>query len=95
MELYFKLKLISDFLLPFIIFAIIIIITFIKLMFDNIRCKRIENFFNNNGYERRLFSVSSVGGICHYGWRREADGRSVWEKDLKGMTVRQIKRKYK
>ena len=95
MELYFKIKLISDYLIPLIIFGTIIIITFIKITIEEFRWRRIERFFESNGYTRELLRTASVGTNHFYGWRREADRRVVWDKDLKGMTIRQIKQKYK
>lgn len=95
MDTYFKFKMLSEYIVP----IALIIITIVALMFvfaiSYIKEKRIKKFFKSNGYERKLFDVASFGNGAFYGWVRESDNTRVDDRDIKGWSLRQIKKKYK
>ena len=97
MDLYFKLKVIFDYILPIIIFAIIVVpIILIVCYFtikSSIREHRIYKHFMKLGYERYLIGVTSVGGGEYWGWRK--DGTIIDDRNLDMLTVKEIKKTYK
>ena len=95
MENYFKLKLYIGFILPMVLLIVLFIIRTIWITIDTIKEKRINKFFLSNGYERRLFDVSSVGAKSFYGWVRESDNKRVDDRDIRGWSFKQIRNKYK
>lgn len=95
MDTYFKLKMFSDYIIPIILIAAIIIVGAVVVAISSIKEKRIKKFFESNGYERKLFDVASFGNGAFYGWVRESDNTRVDDRDIKGWSLRQIKKKYK
>lgn len=95
MDTYFKLKIFSEYILPFLIVAIGIAIIFFKAVIDTYKESRIEKFFISHGYERKLFDVSSFGNGAFYGWVRESDGKRVDDRQIRGKSFKEIKAKYK
>lgn len=95
MDTYFKLKIFSEYIFPFLIFIIGIAIIFLKAVIDTYKENRIEKFFISHGYERKLFDVSAFGNGAFYGWVRESDGKRVDDRDIRGWSLKQIKAKYK
>lgn len=95
MENYFKLKMFTDYILPFIVALLVIVVAIIYITISAIKSNRIEKFFLSNGYTRELFNTSSFGDNHLYGWIRESDGKRVADNKIKGLSLKQIKEKYK
>ncbi len=95
MDTYFKFKMFSEYIVPIALIIITIVALMIVCAISSIKEKRIKKFFVSNGYERELFDVASFGGGAFYGWVRKSDNTRVDDRDIKGWSLRQIKKKYK
>ncbi|MBO5319015.1 MAG: hypothetical protein J6B01_04915 [Ruminococcus sp.] len=97
MNTYFKFKLVTEYLIPLVIIGLIVVILTIRCVLDCIRISRINKHFESHGYERKLLGVASFGGVDFYGWRKESDGKVTIadDRELKSMSVREIKEAYK
>jgi hypothetical protein len=95
MDIYFKFKMITEFIIPIIFFVITFLIIVIVGIVSGSKENRIEKFFLTHGYKRKLFDVASVGDGAFYGWVRESDGKRVDDRDIRGWSLKQIKEKYK
>lgn len=101
MNTYFKFKLATEYIIPFCIFTFIVIVVLIRSIKESIRESRIKKFFESNGYERTLLGVASFGYGEFYGWIRQHDeskqitGQCVDDRDLRGLPLKTIKKKYK
>lgn len=95
MDTYFKLKIFSEYIIPIILVVVIIIIGIVVVAISTIKEKRREKFFMSNGYKRELFDVAAFGSGAFYGWVRESDNTRVDDRDIKGWSLREIKKKYK
>lgn len=93
METYFKLKLTLAYIL-FVILVIIGFILFICSVVARIKEIRIEKFFKSHGYERILVGVPSVGNGAFYGWGRDQDKKIVDDRDIRGLSLKEIKERY-
>lgn len=94
-NIYLKLKLYMEYIIPISIIIILFITTLTLELVRKMKQKRIEKFFTKYGYERKLFDVSSFGGRCFYGWVRERDNKRVDDRDLSGLKFKTIKERYK
>lgn len=92
MELYYKLKLIFI-IIPIAVSAIIFIILSIAFVVATIKEKMVEHFFISHGYKRELLGVPSVGNGAFYGWVRESDHKIADDRDIKCLSLKQIKNK--
>jgi hypothetical protein len=99
MDKYFEFKLYVDYIIPFLIFVILLVIALsvgiICYLIQYIQEKMISNFFLSYGYKRKLLGVSSVGAKTFYGWVRETDNKIVDDRDIRSMPLKEIKKKYK
>ena len=95
MDTYFKFKMLSEYIIPITLVVAIIIIGVVVATISSIKEKRVKKFFESNGYKRELFDVASFGGGAFYGWVRESDNTRVDDRDIKGWSLRDIKKKYK
>lgn len=95
MDTYFKLKMFSDYIIPIALIVIVILVGTVVVTIASIKEKRIKNFFISNGYERELFDVASFGGGAFYGWTRKSDHARIDDRDIRGWSLREIKKKYK
>ena len=101
MNTYFKFKLATEYIIPFSIFTLFVILTLIRVIKEVIRETRIEKFFVSHGYERTLLDVAGFGGNAYYGWIRHPDeskhitGNYVDDRELRGLPIKVIKEKYK
>ena len=95
MDIYYKIKIFMDYILPFAIFGVIILVIVICVTVSSIKESRIEKFFLSHGYERKLLGVPSFGDGAFYGWVREVDNKIVDDRDIKGWSLNRIKEKYK
>lgn len=95
MDTYFKFKMITEYIIPIVLFVAIFLIVVIVGVISGIKESRIEKFFLTHGYKRELFDVASVGNGAFYGWARESDGKRVDDRNIKGWSLKQIKEKYK
>ena len=93
MEAYYKLKLIG-LIVSIIISSLIFIILSIAYIIAIIKENIIEKFFLSHGYKRILLGVSSVGVKAFYGWIRESDNNIADDRDIKCLSLKQIKEKY-
>lgn len=95
MDTYFKFKMITEYIIPIVLFIAIFLIVVIVSVISSIKENRIKKFFLTHGYKRELFGVTSVGNGVFYGWVRESDGKRVDDRGIKGWSLKQIKEKYK
>ena len=101
MNTYFKVKLVTGYIIPLCIFALIVMVVLVRGIREFIRESRIKKFFESNGYERTLLGVASFGYGEFYGWIRQPDeskqitGQYVDDRDLRGLPIKVIKKKYK
>lgn len=94
MDIYFKFKLYTEYIIPITLAAIIFFIAIIFAAIDIVKTKRVNKFFLSHGYERKLLSISSVGAKSFYGWIRESDHKVVDDRDIKGLSMKKIKERY-
>lgn len=95
MDTYFKFKMITEYIIPIVLFIAIFLIVVIVGVISGIKENRIEKFFLTHGYKRELFDVASFGNGRFYGWTRESDGKRVDDRNIKGWSLKQIKEEYK
>lgn len=97
MNTYFKFKLATEYIIPVSIFTLFVIVILVR----SIKETRIKKFFVSHGYERILLDVASFGGDAYYGWIRYPDeskhitGNYVDDRELRGLPIKVIKKKYK
>lgn len=95
MDTYFKFKMFSEYIIPIILFVTIFVIGAIVVTISVVKENRIEKFFISNGYKRELLGVPSFGDGAFYGWLREFDNTKVYDRDIKGLSLKEIEKKYK
>jgi hypothetical protein len=101
MNTYFKFKLATEYIIPLSIFTLIVMVVLVRGIKESIREYRIKKFFESNGYERTLLGMAGFGGDTYYGWIRQPDeskqiaGQYVDDRDLRGLPIKVIKKKYK
>lgn len=101
MNTYFKFKPATEYSIPVSIFTLFIIVILIRVIKETIRETRIKKFFVSHGYERTLLDVTRFGGDAYYGWIRQPDeskhitGNYVDDRELRGLPIKVIKKKYK
>ena len=97
MNTYFKFKLAIEYIIPVSIFTLFVIVVLIH----GIKETRIKKFFVTHGYERTLLDMASFGDDRYYGWIRYPDeskhitGNYVSDRELRGLPIKVIKKKYK
>lgn len=92
LNLYFKIKLIGDlFIIGMVI--LIVLVFFIKDFIRSYKLNKIKEFLLSIGYKRELISTAAFGTNHTYGYRREGD--IIRDYELNGMSLNQIKEKYK
>lgn len=101
MNTYFKFKLVTGYIIPLSIFTLIVIVVLVRGIKETIRETRIKKFFESHEYERTLLGVAGFGGDTYYGWIRQPDeskqitGNCVDDRELRGLSLKTIKEKYK
>lgn len=101
MNTYFKFKLATEYIIPLSIFTLIVMVVLVRGIKESIREYRIKKFFVSHGYERALLDVAGFGGDVYYGWIRHPDesrhitGQYVDDRDLRELSLKTIKEKYK
>lgn len=96
-ELYFKMRLIG-FSIIVSVCILIFLFVFIKILVASFKEKRIEKYLTSIGYKRELISVASVGTNHTYGYKRYTNNvlsDIIRDYELKNMSIKQIKKKYK
>lgn len=97
MNTYFKFKLVIEYIIPVSIFTLFVIV----ILIHGIKETRIKKFFVSHGYERTLLDMASFGDDRYYGWIRYPDeskhitGNYVSDRELRGLPIKVIKKKYK
>lgn len=95
-DLWIKLKIFTDFIIPFAMISVMLLVIILWLILyylDSTKQKRKIELLKRNGFERFLKDVPSYGNGAFYAWRKE---RIIFdERDLKHMTYKQLKRKIK
>ena len=94
MELYFKLKFVG-FIFSLTVSTILFIILFCAYIIAVIKAKRVEKFFASHGYERELLGVPRFGNGAFYGWVRKSDNKIADDRDIKVLSFKEIKERYK
>lgn len=92
MELYYKIRFWSDFIIPIAIFAVLAIVCVIGITVSTYKAHRIKRFFIKHGYERYCIGVPAFGNGSFYGWKRESV--IVDDRDIRHMTFKIIKKRY-
>lgn len=95
MDSYFKVKYFLDYALPAAVLLLSLIIWIACVIYSTSREKKIHKFFTSHGYKRKLLDVPSVGDGAFYGWIRDTDRTVVDDRDIAGMSLKSIKKKYK
>ena len=101
MNTYFKFKLATEYIIPLCIFTLIVMVVLVRGIKESIREYRIKKFFESHEYERALLGVAGIGGDAYYGWIRHPDeskhitGNCVDDRELRGLPIKVIKKKYK
>lgn len=95
MDTYFKIKMYAEYIIPIALLIITFVITAILIAIGTVKEKMINKFFLSHGYERRLLDVSSVGAKAFYGWVRTSDYKVADDRNIKNLSLRQIKERYK
>lgn len=91
MNTYFKFKLVTEYIIPVSIFTLFVIVILIRCIKETIRETRIK----------KLLDVAGFGGDVYYEWFRYPDeskqitGQYVDDRDLGGLPIKVIKKKYK
>ena len=96
-DLYFGIKLIGGAIVIGLLVLTFLII-FIKCLVSSIKESRIKKYLESIGYKRELISTASVGTNHTYGYKRpKNDGWSdiVRDSELRGMSLKQVKQKYR
>ena len=96
-DLYFGIKLIGGAIVIGLLVLIFLSI-FIKRLISSIKENRIKKYLTSIGYKRELISTASVGTNHTYGYKRpKDDGWSdiIRDYELRGMSLKQVKQKYK
>lgn len=94
MDAYFRFKMYTEYIIPIALLIIIFVITAILIVIGAVKEKMINKFFLSHGYERKLLDVSSVGAKAFYGWVRKSDYKVADDRDIKNLSMKQIKEKY-
>lgn len=96
-DLWIKLKVWTEFIIPCVIFGILIFVIFVLFavgFVQSVSLNRKMNFLQQNGYERFLKGVSSVVGKTFYAWKN-AKWDIIDERDLEKISFKQLKAKIK
>lgn len=95
LELWLKLKILFDYIIPLCIFGIIILLFLIYIIYIYIKSiiwnKKIK-LLRKNGYERYLINVSSCGNGAWYGWQYNNYEYKITEKDLDEISYQNLKK---
>ena len=94
MEIYFKLKLFFA-VIPIIFSTLLLIILLVCFVVSEVKERKIEKFFISHGYTRKLLGVPRFGNGAFYGWVREPDNKIADDKDIKCLSFKEIKERYK
>lgn len=90
MELYFKLRFVTD-IICLILVLLLVLLTIILCTFDMFKKAVIKKYMISHGYERKLYNTPST-----YYWVKSNDSNDyVFEKSLFNMKLKYIKNKYK
>lgn len=95
MDVYFKFKIYAEYIIPALLIGVLLVVIGICEVVHIVKESRINKFFLSHGYERKLLGVPSVGGGAFYGWVRESDHKIADDRDIRGWTLKEIKKKYK
>lgn len=91
MNTYFKFKLATEYIIPLCIFTLIVMVGLVRGIKESIREYRIK----------KLLDVAGFGSDVYYGWFRYPDeskhitGNCVDDRELIGLLIKVIKKKYK
>jgi hypothetical protein len=94
METYFKLKLFFA-IIPIVLSTLFLFVLIFCSIIAEIKRRRIEKFFLSHGYARKLLDVPRFGSGAFYGWVRESDNMIVDDRNIKGMSLKEIREKCK
>lgn len=95
-ELYFGIKLIYGAIIIGLIILFCLILP-IKYSISSFKEDRIRKYLESIGYRRELISTASFGTNHTYGYKRFKDnGKSdiIYDYELRGMSLKQVKQKY-
>lgn len=95
LELWLKLKILFDYIIPLCIFGIIILLFLIYIIYIYIKSifwnKKIK-LLKKEGYQRYLIRVASVGDGSWYGWQYDNYKHKITEEDLDEISYQNLKK---
>lgn len=94
-ELWIKLKVWMEYIIPAIIIALLLIYVCVVRYVGSARQKRKVKFLKANGFECFLKDVPAFGHGAFYAWRDQQHRVCIDERDLRGMTYKDLKKKIK
>ena len=93
-ELYYKIKVIC-FFTGLGISTLLILLFIGMVVYDSLKWSAKIHYLSSIGFERYLHNVASIGNRAWYGWKRKTTGEYILESNIKHISLRQIKDKYK
>lgn len=93
-DIYIIFKIIKE-LLPAILFFVIGLITFISIASQASKMERKTKYLSSIGFNRYLIDVASVGNRAWYGWERNELNERISETELKKLTLKELKNRFK
>lgn len=96
MELYYRIKLAGELLVVSIIIFSLLALLVASIVSSN-KKRRIEKYLFSIGYKRELISTAAFGTNHTYGYTRRKDGNYevIRDYELRRMSLKQVKEKYK
>jgi len=98
LELWLKLKILFDYIIPLCFFGIIILLFLIYIIYICIKSiiwnKKIK-LLQKNGYKRYLITVASLGDGAWYGWQYNNYEHKITERDLDKISYQNLKQEIK
>lgn len=96
MNTYYTIKMYTDFWIPLVLVGALLVVIIIRSTLESFKAARINRFFIEHGYERKLLGVAAFGNGRFYGWRRECGDKVtiVDDRDIKHKSFREIKEQY-
>lgn len=92
LDIWIKLKIITEFIIPGIIgsvFLFILFIVFARIIIEGIKENKKIKLLEKNNFERYLYDVSSCGNGAFYAWKK--GDKNIREKDFQNYTIKELK----
>ena len=96
LELWLKLKILFDYIIPFILFGLFLLFCFIYIIYiyiKSIKWNKKIKLLQKEKYERYLIRVASVGNGAWYGWKNKEYNHRISEDELDKINYSSLKGK--